>query len=191
VHSLTVFWIASHQWRNKISLGIPDGPQIDFVDKDLSALDEQQGEILVLSVFIDERPLEGLTGLVDWRLRGALSKWFIGGFATGAWGERVLYPIDSRLNFSSILLFGLGHRTEHRADRALAVARTALESASSLNASSLTCGLFGLEELPSPLARTGRQLLDLLKSTDKLDKITLVTRPKEREILKAQLFSEL
>ena len=168
-----------------------DGPRIDFVDKDLRALDERPGEMLVLSVFLDERPLEGLTGLVDWRLRGALSKWFLGGFATGAWGERVLYPIDARMNFSSILLFGLGNRTEHRADRALAVARAALESCASLNAKTLTCGLFGLDELPSPLARTGRQLLELLQGADGLDRITLVAGTKEREVLQAQLESEL
>jgi len=168
-----------------------DGPRIDFVDKELRALDDRQGDMLVLSVFLDERPLEGLTGLVDWRLRGALSKWFIGGFATGAWGERVLYPIDARLNFSSILLFGLGNRTEHRADRALAVARAALESCMSLNAKTLTCGLFGLDELPSPLARTGRQLLELLQTANGLETITLVTGAKEREILTAQLESEL
>ena len=168
-----------------------DGPRIEFVDKDLTALDERQGDILVLTVFLDERPLEGLAGLVDWRLRGALSKWFIGGFATGAWGERVLYPVDGRMSFNSILLFGLGNRTEHRADRALAVASAAIESAESLNAKSLTCGLFGLTELPSPLPRTGRQLLELLRGAQELERVTIVSSLKEREVLVSQLESEL
>ena len=164
---------------------------IDFVSKELRALDAHGSDILVLSVFRDERPLEGLSGLVDWRLRGALSRWFMGGFASGAWGERVLYPIGGRMSFSSILLFGLGKRTEHRADRALSVAQAAVESAGSLKAKSLTCGLFGLDELPSPLARTGTQLLEVLRSEPAIERITLAVGPEERAILASQLTPEL
>lgn len=95
------------------------------------------------------------------------------------------------MNCDSILLFGLGYRREHRADRALAVAKAALESAASLGAKSLTCGLFGLDELPSPLARTGNQLLEVLGAASDLSKITVAANPEQQSILMAQYHSEL
>ena len=67
-------------------------PVLGFIDPTLRSLDDHVSDILVLSAFSDEQPLEGITGLVDWRLRGRLSRWFVNGFATGRWGERAFTP---------------------------------------------------------------------------------------------------
>ena len=157
--------------------------RLGFVDPDLYALDDHGTDLLVLSAFADERPLRGLNALVDWRLCGAISRWFIGGFATGALGERILFPIGRQLNCRGLVLFGLGTRAEFRTDRGLAVARAAAEVAAGLRCERLTCALFALDELPSPLSRTGASLLEALGAEPSLEEITLVAPPKAREAL--------
>ena len=150
-------------------------PAFTWVAQDLRALDEVQGEVLVLTTFSNERPLRGLTGLVDWRLCGGLSRLLLAGFASGAVGERVLCPSRGRMSHPKVLLMGLGPRAEHRTDRALAVAGDAAETVQGLGASSMTCGLFGLEHLASPLDRGTRELTALLASFPGLREIVLVS----------------
>ena len=76
----------------------------EVVPATLRSLDDQACDVLVLTAFSDERPLSGLSGLVDWRLGGVLSDWLINGFATGRANERVLYPSQGRLSQRFVLL---------------------------------------------------------------------------------------
>ena len=81
----------------------------------LEALDDlgpdPQG-CLVLTTFADDRPLRGLTGLVDWRLNGQLSRLMRRDFVDGHWLESTLAPIVGRLPFERLLLVGLGRRAD-------------------------------------------------------------------------------
>lgn len=62
----------------------------------------------VLTIFEDERPLQGLAGLVDWRMGGSLSALLRAGFCTGAAGEAVLLPGRRTLPVERLVLLGLG-----------------------------------------------------------------------------------
>lgn len=62
----------------------------------------------VLPIFADERPLQGLAGLVDWRMGGSLSMLLRAGFCTGAAGEAVLLPGRRTLPVERLVLLGLG-----------------------------------------------------------------------------------
>src|SRR5436190_1879228 len=64
---------------------------LDGVD-DGSAGARRRVDLAVLPFFEDERPLQGLAGLVDWRIGGGLSALLRAGFCTGATGEAVLLP---------------------------------------------------------------------------------------------------
>ncbi len=156
------------------------GGRVRLVPAELRALDDLDDDVLALSVFSDERPLEGLTGLVDWRLCGGLSRWFLTGFASGALGERILYPLGRRLPHAQLLLFGLGPRAEYRVDRALATARAALEVVTGLGARRLTCDLFRVETLTTPLERNGAQLLELFAAEPQLAAVHVVASEAER-----------
>lgn len=145
----------------------------DLIVADLRALDARGGDALVLGVLLDERPLQGLAGLVDWRLGGALSRWLVSGFATGAWGERVIYPSASRLNQGKTLVLGLGTRPQLRTDRVHDAARAAAEVITGLGGTDMTCDLFGLDRLPTPLENTLPDLLDVFRTCEGLDRITL------------------
>ena len=81
---------------------------IRFVVPSLETLDEVETEVLLISVFSDDRPLKEVAGLVDWRLCGRLSEWILEERLTGAEGEKLIMPARPRLRADRILLFGLG-----------------------------------------------------------------------------------
>jgi len=155
-----------------------------MVAPELRALDDTPADLLVLVTFADERPLEGLTGLVDWRLCGAISSWKLDGLVAGAYGEQLLYPTNGRLSHPRLLLLGLGRRAEHRSDRAFAVARQVLATAAGLAVTSLTIGLLGLDQLASPLERTGSTLVSILREASALQRVSLVADPKQQRLVK-------
>lgn len=157
--------------------------QLQMVPPELRVLDDTPTDLLVLATFSDERPLEGLTGIVDWRLCGAVSSWKQSGFASGAYGEQILYP-TVRLAQARVLLMGLGPRAEHRSDRAFAIAKQALATAAALGALSVTVGLFGLEALASPLERTGAKLVEILKGQKAIQRVALVVSEQEQKLVK-------
>lgn len=89
-----------------------DSIELEWCERDLRALDRATADVVVGSIFEDERPPRGVAALVDWRMSGRLSARCINGFVTGARGERFLMPGRPRLPFDKVLLFGLGARGE-------------------------------------------------------------------------------
>lgn len=65
-------------------------------------------DLAVLPFFEDERPLQGLAGLVDWRTGGSLSALLRAGFCRGVAGEAVLLPGRRTLPMERLVLLGLG-----------------------------------------------------------------------------------
>src|SRR6184192_3884507 len=82
--------------------------ELSFRPLTLEALDDAKAEALCLFVGESERPLSGLSGLVDWRLAGRLSGMIRSGLLTGASGEALLTPPGPRLPFAKLFLFGTG-----------------------------------------------------------------------------------
>lgn len=66
----------------------------------------------VCGVAVDERPLKGPAGRLDWRLCGLLSRYLIRERYTGKLGEDMLVTTVRRLPFQGIFLFGLGRTGE-------------------------------------------------------------------------------
>lgn len=82
--------------------------EIKFASPDLRALDGISGDALILGHAEGERPLRGVSGAVDWRLGGRLSRLVASGRATGERGSAVLVPGRPRLSFQRVVLIGLG-----------------------------------------------------------------------------------
>ncbi len=78
-----------------------------------------QVDLAVLPYFEDERPLQGLAGMVDWRMGGRISALVREDFCSGRGGEAVLLPGGSTLPMERIVLLGLGPSESF--DRAAAV----------------------------------------------------------------------
>ena len=151
--------------------------EIRWIPADLRTLDDNPSDLLILSAFADERPLTGLSGLVDWRLAGTLSRWRLGGLSSGSLGERVLTASHTRLSAPRLLFVGLGPRAHYRSDRALALAEDLVDVAYGLNARSLTLDLLRLEALATPLERTGPRLAELLRSPGVFSHVTFISEP--------------
>jgi hypothetical protein len=95
-----------------------------FAPPDLRRLDEVRADALCLPFFAGEKPLRGTGGLVDWRLRGQISKLRVRGRVDGHEGERVLVPGRPLTSFDKLFLLGLGKEEGFGAARAEQACRT-------------------------------------------------------------------
>ena len=111
----------------------------------------RQVDLAALPVFEDERPLGGVTGLLDWRGDGYLSRIVRGGTFDGRAGETLLTPGGSRLLARRVILFGLGNSGDLNEARAREAARRIVGVCVGVRAPSILAGLPGLVEERSVL----------------------------------------
>jgi hypothetical protein len=95
--------------------------KFELLNPGLLELDRSAGDLLALPVFNVDAPPHGLSGLVDWRLHGAISRLLadrgrsldgdlareVGSFKAEA-GERLLVPSGRKVPFDWVLFYGLG-----------------------------------------------------------------------------------
>lgn len=80
--------------------------RIEVVDSTLGALDAL--DVDSLAVFVGpERPLQGLAGLVDWRVCGAISRALRAGLFEARRDEALLLPSGGRIGAARVFCFGL------------------------------------------------------------------------------------
>lgn len=68
----------------------------------------QHYDAIALGIFLDERPLKGVSGFVDWRLHGMLSRLVIQERFRGTLMESCLLPSFGYVPMEKVFLFGLG-----------------------------------------------------------------------------------
>jgi hypothetical protein len=91
--------------------------EIYLLPLDLARWDQSPGgDLFVVPVWSDVRPLRGAAGLVDWRLNGRLSQCLREERFAGDLGERLLLP-TGRLPWRGILALGLGAARDFDDDR--------------------------------------------------------------------------
>lgn len=80
--------------------------RLEVAELTLASLDAAGADAAALFVG-PERPLQGLPGLVDWRLAGALSRALRAGTYRGEGGEQLLVPTQGRLGSPRVFCFGV------------------------------------------------------------------------------------
>jgi hypothetical protein len=80
--------------------------RIEVAELTLATLDALDVEALALLIG-DERPLQGLPGLVDWRLAGALTRTLLEGLYSAGPGEALLLSTAGRLPVARVVAVGL------------------------------------------------------------------------------------
>jgi len=80
--------------------------RLEVADLSLATLDALDVEALAVLIG-PERPLQGLAGLVDWRLCGALTRALRDGLYGAGPGEALLLPTGGRLPASRVVALGL------------------------------------------------------------------------------------
>ena len=104
-------------------------------------VDFQGCDVVVTGFFIDERPLGGSAGLIDWRLNGMLSRLLIEKKLSGGWKETTLIPSQGRLMSRMILLLGLGEMRKYSYLRVRELSVHLLETLKKLDASDVCLSL--------------------------------------------------
>ncbi|MBX3229248.1 MAG: leucyl aminopeptidase [Labilithrix sp.] len=152
-----------------------------FVAPDLRRLDETSAELIACGVYRDTRPLNGLAGLVDWRLAGRLSKLAKQGFLLGEVGEILAVPVRPRLPFDKLLVAGLGPRASFGDATFKKVLDRMITSVAGLHAKKAILELPGRGDGAITAERAADVLLDLI-GDDERDVLTFVedTTGKER-----------
>jgi hypothetical protein len=145
-----------------------------FTVPELSALDQIGTEILVATTTSEDRPPQGVAGLVDWRLAGRLSRLIKRGFLSGELGEVLLIPGRPRLLFDKIVLFGLGRRDEFDEGVFRSVIERVLSSLQDLKARTAVVELPGRHFGALPPERACDILLETVGSSRDHDVWTLV-----------------
>ncbi len=93
-----------------------------------------EADLAVAGFFLDERPLRGAAGRVDWRLCGVVTELVGSGRLRGRVGEATLVPSMGRLAADRVLLLGLGRRSSFRVGRARDTSHAAVERGLALGA---------------------------------------------------------
>ncbi|MCC7440410.1 MAG: hypothetical protein IT285_02185 [Bdellovibrionales bacterium] len=82
---------------------------LEHLDLDAdAALFQSRVRGVVAVCFQNERPLQGLAGLLDWRFQGLLSRYIRQGAASGRLGECVYLPVTRNEHLYHLLLVGGG-----------------------------------------------------------------------------------
>jgi hypothetical protein len=135
------------------------GFKYQFIPVRLRDLDAEPGDLLVASLFSEDRPPVGLAGLVDWRMDGLLSRirmttdnpdldnphyrgLALGPFKAAA-GEKLLFPPGRTLPFFMVLIVGLGSRAAYASQSYRHIVKSILETAASMKISRLALQLPG------------------------------------------------
>jgi len=165
----------------------PPGP-ITFLPVDLHRWDRgPEGDILVVPIWTDVRPLRGPTGLLDWRLCGKLSQMIREGRVSGALGEKLLL-VTSRLRWSRVLGIGAGPSIGFGGDCYRAVVECALEAARGIGAAHVAIALPGRD---IDLIKPDLAMRSLLEAIDKshgeqgtwLRAITIIDVPQAAKVM--------
>lgn len=124
--------------------------KIQFLRPDLHQIDRVVADTAVVTLFEEERPPRGVSGLMDWRLCGRLSGLLVRGQVTGRFREAVLLPSYGRLPATRVCTYGLGKLAEFTPARAREASWFVADSLHKLHAASFITALPG-----SPLSPIG------------------------------------
>ena len=82
-------------------------------EKYTQSLDDLQTDLIVVTLYENERPPRGVGGLIDWRLHGFISRAIQDGTIRGKADESVLIPLQRKFQARRLLVLGLGKREEY------------------------------------------------------------------------------
>jgi len=137
---------------------------INFLPVDLQRWDaDPGGDVLVVPIWSDVRPLRGAAGLLDWRLCGKVSQMLREGRVAGSVGEKLLL-LTGRVRWRPILGIGAGPSHAFGDGSCTAALDCALEAAHGLGTRQLALAIPGRD---LDLVKPERAMQYLLESIEK------------------------
>jgi hypothetical protein len=161
-----------------------------FTLPSLRKLDLSGTEVLVAGLTSDERPPQGVAGLVDWRLAGRISRVLKSGFVSGALGEVLLVPGKPKLPFDKVLLFGTGPAADYTEGRFRAVLEKILKTLEGLRARTAVVELPGRHRDALTAERAADILLEIAGARPEHDVWTLVEPAEAQRVITQHMIQE-
>lgn len=131
------------------------------------------GDLFVVPIWQDVRPLRGAAGLIDWRLNGRLSQSLREERFTGTPGEKLLLP-TKRIPWRAILAVGLGPVGIVDDERSSGFLSVVFEVMTGLGMRTLAISLPGRENGTLDPAHAVMLLRQSLHNQSQVDAVTLV-----------------
>lgn len=156
----------------------------------LRKLDLSGTEVLVAGISSDERPPQGVAGLVDWRLGGRVSRVLKSGFVRGDLGEVLLVPGKPKLPFDKVLLFGMGPTAEYSEPTYRAVLEKILRTLEGLRARTAVVELPGRHRELVRAERAADILLEVAGPRTEHDVWTLVESAEAQRVITQHMIQE-
>jgi hypothetical protein len=148
--------------------------EVYLLPLDLARWDQAPGgDLLVVPVWTDVRPLRGAAGLVDWRLNGRLSDCLREERFTGALQDRLLWP-TRRIPWAGILAIGQGATRDFDDDRFRRTLETAFAVMRGLGLRTMAAALPGREGNRLGPERAASLFREASQGQDHVEAVTLV-----------------
>jgi len=125
-------------------------------------LERLRTDLVIVGVALDDRPLRGAAGRVDWRLCGQLSRLVASERFCGKWGEAALIGVAGGSRAPLVLALGLGSRIRLGDLAWEALGEDSVERALALGAESIALGLPDPDGAPVEIEAELDALLALL-----------------------------
>jgi hypothetical protein len=150
---------------------------VRFIPPEIRSLELLTQELLLLPLFVEDRPPGGALELVDYRLAGAVSKLMMEGRIGASLGSAYALGGRPKLGFERVVIVGAGSIATFNRAAAEQTVRRMLEAASELKARRATVELPGrARDLSSPEERI-ETLLEVARSFGPFDTWTLIETP--------------
>lgn len=156
---------------------------IRFVPPEIRSLELLTQELLLLPLFVEDRPPVGALNLVDYRLAGQISKLIVAARIEPALGSAYALPGRPKLGFERIVIVGAGSLATFDESAAARVIDRMLEAALELRARRATAELPGRARELLPAERALDLLVERARAQGTVDTWTLIeTAPAARRM---------
>lgn len=118
--------------------------KINFIEK---LPEKSDSQLFVATLFEDEKPPRGLSGLLDWHLNGKISRFILEEIFSGRFGEKLLFNVSSRLPWGRYMLVGMGLRNEINLESYREISNVIISSIADMKYDSVCCQVPGFHRL--------------------------------------------
>jgi hypothetical protein len=139
---------------------------VSFLPVDLHRWDHGPGgDVMVVPIWSDVRPLRGVAGLLDWRLCGKISQMIREGRVSGAAGEKLLL-VTGRVPWRRVLGIGAGPSDVFGDGACKAILRCAVDAARGIGGERVAIALPGRDLELLKADRAMRHLIESLANSE-------------------------
>jgi hypothetical protein len=134
--------------------------KINFIEK---LPEKSDAQLFVATLFEDEKPPRGLSGLLDWHLNGKISRFILEELFSGRFGEKLLFNGPSRLPWERYMLIGMGIYNEVTQENYRKISELIVSSIVDMKYDSVCCQVPGFHRLKFEFSKAFELFLSIFE----------------------------